>query len=105
MRAAFDMDRKALVEETIVGREVECGVLGNDDAEASPVGEVIPSGEFYDYAAKYLEDSARLDRAGGACRTAARTQRAETRRARRSRRSTARASRASTSSCRRTASR
>lgn len=60
LRVAFDMDRKAVIEETIAGREVECGVLGNEDVDASPVGEVIPAGEFYDYAAKYLEDSARL---------------------------------------------
>jgi D-alanine-D-alanine ligase len=60
MRVAFDMDRKVLVEETVAGRELECGVLGNEDVEASPVGEVIPEGEFYDYAAKYLEDTARL---------------------------------------------
>jgi D-alanine-D-alanine ligase len=60
MRAAFDMDRKVLVEESIAGREVDCGVLGNDDPLASPVGEVVTSGEFYDYAAKYLDDSARI---------------------------------------------
>lgn len=60
MRAAFDMDRKVLVEESIAGREVDCGVLGNDDPHASPVGEVVTSGEFYDYAAKYLDDSARI---------------------------------------------
>ena len=60
LQTAFTYDRKALVEETLRGHEVECGVLGNDEPEASPVGEVIPSGEFYDYVAKYLEDSARL---------------------------------------------
>lgn len=60
MRAAFDMDRKVLVEESIAGREVDCGVLGNDDPQASPVGEVVASGEFYDYAAKYLDESARI---------------------------------------------
>jgi D-alanine-D-alanine ligase len=60
LRIAFDMDRKAVIEETVAGREVECGVLGNEDVDASPVGEVIPAGEFYDYAAKYLENSARL---------------------------------------------
>ncbi len=60
LRVAFDMDRKAVVEEAIVGREVECGVLGNEIVEVSGVGEVIPSGDFYDYRAKYLEDSARL---------------------------------------------
>jgi D-alanine-D-alanine ligase len=60
MRAAFEMDRKILVEEAVAGREVDCGVLGNDDPQASPVGEVITSGEFYDYSAKYLDDSARI---------------------------------------------
>jgi D-alanine-D-alanine ligase len=60
LRTAFSLDRKALVEETLRGHEVECGVLGNDEPQASPVGEVIPAGEFYDYSAKYLDDSARL---------------------------------------------
>ncbi|HEY7802104.1 MAG TPA: D-alanine--D-alanine ligase family protein [Dehalococcoidia bacterium] len=59
MESAFALDRKILVEEAITGREVDCGVLGNDVPEASPVGEVIVSGEFYDYAAKYLDESAR----------------------------------------------
>ncbi|MBI2723597.1 MAG: D-alanine--D-alanine ligase [Chloroflexi bacterium] len=61
LRTAFDMDRTVLVEEAVEGREVDCGVLGNDEPEASPVGEVVTSGEFYDYAAKYLDDSARID--------------------------------------------
>jgi D-alanine-D-alanine ligase len=60
MRTAFEMDRKILVEEAVAGREVDCGVLGNDDPQASPVGEVLTSGEFYDYSAKYLDDSARI---------------------------------------------
>jgi D-alanine-D-alanine ligase len=60
MRAAFGLDRKVLVEEALVGREVDCGILGNDHPEASPVGEVVTSGEFYDYAAKYLDDSAQI---------------------------------------------
>jgi D-alanine-D-alanine ligase len=47
-------DRKILVEEFIDGREVECAVLGNDEPEASTVGEVIPCNEFYDYEAKYM---------------------------------------------------
>jgi D-alanine-D-alanine ligase len=58
--AAFRIDRKVLVEAAVDGREVECGVLGNDNPDASPIGEVVPSSEFYDYAAKYLDDSARL---------------------------------------------
>ena len=60
MRSAFAVDAKVLIEETIAGRELECGVIGGEDAEASPVGEVMPAGEFYDYRAKYLEDTARL---------------------------------------------
>jgi D-alanine-D-alanine ligase len=60
MRSAFGLDHKILVEEAVHGREVDCGVLGNDDPQASPVGEVVTTGEFYDYAAKYLDDSARI---------------------------------------------
>lgn len=50
-------DRRLIVERGVVARELECGVLGNDRLEASVVGEVIPDGEFYDYAAKYERDS------------------------------------------------
>ena len=48
-------DRKIVIEKGIAGREVECGVLGNADAAASPVGEVRYRREFYDYEAKYLD--------------------------------------------------
>jgi D-alanine-D-alanine ligase len=57
---ALRHDRKVLVEEAIAGREIEVGVLGNDEPEASVPGEVIPGAGFYDYAAKYLHDTARL---------------------------------------------
>jgi D-alanine-D-alanine ligase len=60
MSAAFGLDRKVLVEEAVQGREVDCGVLGNEDPQASPVGEVITTHEFYDYASKYLDDSANI---------------------------------------------
>ncbi|HEV3141776.1 MAG TPA: D-alanine--D-alanine ligase A, partial [Vicinamibacterales bacterium] len=40
-------------------REIECAVLGNDEPEASLPGEVIPSREFYDYEAKYLDDASK----------------------------------------------
>jgi D-alanine-D-alanine ligase len=50
---AFRYDRKVLVEEAIDGREVEVAVLGNDEPEASPVGEITYDAEFYDYHAKY----------------------------------------------------
>jgi len=60
MHAAFGLDRKVLVEEAIAGREIDCGVLGNDAPLASPVGEVVTTHEFYDYEAKYLDESARI---------------------------------------------
>src|SRR5829696_6929336 len=52
---------KTLVEQGIAARELECGVLGNDAPEASVVGEVIPSHEFYDFEAKYLDDALKLE--------------------------------------------
>ena len=45
---AADNDRKILVEETIIGREVECAVLGNLAVKASGVGEILSADEFYD---------------------------------------------------------
>jgi D-alanine-D-alanine ligase len=59
--AAFTHDSKALVEQGVAARELECGVLGNDAPEASVVGEVIPSHEFYDFEAKYLDDALKLE--------------------------------------------
>ena len=58
-------DRKLIVEEGVGGRrrrarELECAVLGNDEPQASVVGEVVPIKEFYDYAAKYLEEGSEL---------------------------------------------
>ncbi len=50
---AAEHDRKILVEERIVGRELECAVLGGADSRASGVGEVLAAAEFYDYEAKY----------------------------------------------------
>lgn len=52
-------DRKILVEETIVGREVECAVLGNEEVKASLVGEILSAAEFYDYDAKYNNSESR----------------------------------------------
>lgn len=48
-------DRKVIVEEFIPAREVEVAVLGNDDPKASVPGEIVPSNEFYDYRAKYID--------------------------------------------------
>lgn len=54
-------DRKLLVEEGVDwAREIECSVLGNDEPLASIPGEVVPSNEFYDYAAKYLDGASQL---------------------------------------------
>jgi D-alanine-D-alanine ligase len=53
-------DRKIIVEQGLDAREIEVSVLGNDDPIASVPGEIIPSREFYSYAAKYLDNSSRL---------------------------------------------
>ena len=54
LHLAAQHDSKTVVEEAIVGREIECAVLGNrDKAEASCVGEIFAAAEFYDYDAKY----------------------------------------------------
>jgi len=56
MREAFRWDRKVLIEAAVPrARELEVSVLGNDALQASIVGEIVPSREFYDYAAKYLD--------------------------------------------------
>jgi D-alanine-D-alanine ligase len=54
---AFRYDRKIIIEKYIPCRELECGVLGNDEPEASGVGEVIPTHEFYSYDAKYIDEN------------------------------------------------
>ena len=58
LQAAFDYDRKVIVEERISGREIECAVLGNDAPVASSPGEIVvshPDG-FYSYDAKYIDE-------------------------------------------------
>lgn len=57
---AAEFDRKILIEKAIDVREIECSVLGNDDPKASVPGEIIPSREFYDYNAKYIDGSSKL---------------------------------------------
>jgi D-alanine-D-alanine ligase len=60
MDLAAEFDRRIVVEAAIPeAREIECAVLGNDSPEASVPGEIIPSREFYDYEAKYLDDRSR----------------------------------------------
>ncbi|MGE4283937.1 MAG: D-alanine--D-alanine ligase family protein [Clostridia bacterium] len=57
---AAEHDRKILIEEFINGREIECSVLGNMEPKASIIGEIIPGREFYDYDAKYNDDTSQL---------------------------------------------
>src|SRR5580693_2586583 len=62
---AAKFDRKIVIEEGVGGnkekaREIECSVLGNDQAAASVPGEIVPVKEFYDYNAKYLDEGSQL---------------------------------------------
>jgi D-alanine-D-alanine ligase len=61
---AAKFDRKIVVEQGVGGkqkaREIECAVLGNDRPLASVPGEIVPSTEFYDYSAKYLDEGSQL---------------------------------------------
>jgi D-alanine-D-alanine ligase len=61
MDLAASFDREIVVEAAVPeAREIECAVLGNDEPRASVAGEVIPSREFYDYEAKYIDDSSQI---------------------------------------------
>ncbi len=65
LAAAMDLaggfDRKIIIEAAVPNaREIECAVLGNDRPTASVPGEVVPSREFYDYEAKYLDDGSKI---------------------------------------------
>ena len=57
---AEKFDRRVLIEENIDGHEVECAVLGNSDPKAAEVGEIKPTVEFYDFDAKYNDNSTEL---------------------------------------------
>lgn len=50
---AAEHDRKILIEETIIGREIECAILGGREPKASGIGEILAAADFYDYEAKY----------------------------------------------------
>ena len=65
MKEAARYDRKLVIEQGVGGkqrkaREIECSVLGNDKPAASVAGEIVPSTEFYDYDAKYLDEGSQL---------------------------------------------
>jgi D-alanine-D-alanine ligase len=58
---AGSFDRKIVVEAAVLNaREIECAVLGNDAPDASVPGEVVPSREFYDYEAKYIDEGSKV---------------------------------------------
>ncbi|WP_410513385.1 D-alanine--D-alanine ligase [Paenibacillus sp. BR2-3] len=57
---AFLYDTKVIVEEFVDARELEVSVLGNDEPEASVPGEIVTSGEYYDYAAKYIDGKSQM---------------------------------------------
>ena len=60
LRAALAWDDKVLIEPFVSAREIECSVLGNGSFEAFSPGEIVPSHEFYDYEAKYLDPNGAL---------------------------------------------
>jgi D-alanine-D-alanine ligase len=60
LNLACEFAMKVLVEESVTAREIEVSVLGNHDPQASVPGEIVPHREFYDYAAKYLEEGTQL---------------------------------------------
>lgn len=57
---ASKYDKKILIEENIVGREIECSVLGNEDVKASCLGEIAPAENFYTFDAKYNNSESKL---------------------------------------------
>jgi D-alanine-D-alanine ligase len=65
LEVAFSFDQRAVVEEAMQGREVECSVLGNrqggsERPQASRPGEIVPAHDFYSYEAKYLDPEGAL---------------------------------------------
>jgi len=55
MNFAFQFDTRAMIEQAIDCREIECAVLGNEKPVGSILGEIIPKHEFYSYEAKYID--------------------------------------------------
>lgn len=62
VKMAFEYDQKVIIEKNINGRELEVSILGNDQLQASDVGEVLPQTDFYSYESKYLDaEGAKLE--------------------------------------------
>jgi D-alanine--D-alanine ligase len=58
--AALQFDEWVIVEEAVIGREIEIAILGDEELVVSPPGEIVPGDEFYSYADKYERDDAQL---------------------------------------------
>ncbi|MEH7250825.1 D-alanine--D-alanine ligase [Neobacillus niacini] len=57
---AFQFDRKVIIEEGVIAREIEVAILGNDEPKCSVAGEIVPKKDFYDYKAKYEDGDTAL---------------------------------------------
>lgn len=57
---ASKYDKKVLIEENLIGREIECSVLGNEEVKASCLGEITPAENFYTFDAKYKNAQSKL---------------------------------------------
>ena len=57
---ASKYDKKILIEENLIGKEIECSVLGNEDVKASCLGEIAPAESFYTFDAKYKNSESKL---------------------------------------------
>jgi D-alanine-D-alanine ligase len=60
IEGAFLYDSRLILEEGVDCRELEIGVLGNEEPAVSAVGEIVPAAEFYDYDSKYRSDATKL---------------------------------------------
>lgn len=56
VKEALRYDRKVIIEQAVVGSEIECAILGNDAPETSAIGRIIPAASFYTYDAKYKDE-------------------------------------------------
>ena len=59
LEEAFKYDNKVLIEKAVIGREVECAILGNEELIVSEVGEVLSAEEFYSYSSKYKNNNSK----------------------------------------------
>lgn len=58
IQEGLQLDKKVLIEQEIIGREIECAVLGNEQPKASLPGEIVMNSDFYDFDSKYVDDKA-----------------------------------------------